>query len=130
MCVRACKRANSMDIYKGHRNMMHVMQCRPVITGHFSLSVLFSTVLCSLITHRNYQLEGLNWMIRLIENGINGILADEMVSFLPMIRSHVLLRCGSFAANVTHANVTITLPNRAWERRFRVSLSWPTATSS
>mmetsp|Transcript_11483 Transcript_11483/g.18741 ORF Transcript_11483/g.18741 Transcript_11483/m.18741 type:complete len:1481 (+) Transcript_11483:112-4554(+) len=27
---------------------------------------------------RNYQLEGLNWMIRLIENGINGILADEM----------------------------------------------------
>lgn len=27
---------------------------------------------------RQYQLEGLNWMIRLYENGINGILADEM----------------------------------------------------
>lgn len=27
---------------------------------------------------RSYQLEGLNWMIRLQENGINGILADEM----------------------------------------------------
>lgn len=27
---------------------------------------------------RPYQLEGLNWMIRLKENGINGILADEM----------------------------------------------------
>ena len=27
---------------------------------------------------RSYQLEGLNWMIRLHENGINGILADEM----------------------------------------------------
>lgn len=27
---------------------------------------------------RPYQLEGLNWMIRLTENGINGILADEM----------------------------------------------------
>jgi SWI/SNF-related matrix-associated actin-dependent regulator of chromatin subfamily A member 5 len=27
---------------------------------------------------RSYQLEGLNWMIRLNENGINGILADEM----------------------------------------------------
>ena len=27
---------------------------------------------------REYQLEGLNWMIRLMENGINGILADEM----------------------------------------------------
>lgn len=29
---------------------------------------------------RDYQLAGLNWMIRLYENGINGILADEMVS--------------------------------------------------
>jgi len=27
---------------------------------------------------RPYQLEGLNWMVRLTENGINGILADEM----------------------------------------------------
>jgi len=27
---------------------------------------------------RDYQLEGLNWMIKLMENGINGILADEM----------------------------------------------------
>ena len=27
---------------------------------------------------RPYQLEGLNWMIRLHENGLNGILADEM----------------------------------------------------
>jgi len=27
---------------------------------------------------RNYQLEGLNWMIKLNENGVNGILADEM----------------------------------------------------
>ena len=27
---------------------------------------------------RNYQLEGLQWMINLDQNGINGILADEM----------------------------------------------------
>ena len=27
---------------------------------------------------RQYQLEGLNWMVRLQENGVNGILADEM----------------------------------------------------
>jgi SWI/SNF-related matrix-associated actin-dependent regulator of chromatin subfamily A member 5 len=27
---------------------------------------------------KHYQLEGLNWLIRLQENGINGILADEM----------------------------------------------------
>lgn len=31
---------------------------------------------------RDYQLAGLNWLIRLYENGINGILADEMVSIL------------------------------------------------
>ena len=29
-------------------------------------------------TMRAYKLEGLNWLIRLQENGINGILADEM----------------------------------------------------
>ncbi|KAJ8603319.1 hypothetical protein CTAYLR_009021 [Chrysophaeum taylorii] len=29
-------------------------------------------------TMRSYQLEGLNWMIRLRNNGLNGILADEM----------------------------------------------------
>lgn len=42
-------------------------------------------------TMRPYQLEGLNWMIKLHDNGINGILADEMglgpcalsISFLP-----------------------------------------------
>ena len=27
---------------------------------------------------REYQLEGLNWMIGLHQNGVNGILADEM----------------------------------------------------
>lgn len=29
---------------------------------------------------RDYQVRGLNWLISLYENGINGILADEMVS--------------------------------------------------
>ena len=29
-------------------------------------------------TMRAYQLEGLNWMIKLHDNGINGILADEV----------------------------------------------------
>lgn len=28
---------------------------------------------------RSYQVAGLNWLIRLYENGISGILADEMV---------------------------------------------------
>jgi SNF2 family DNA or RNA helicase len=30
-------------------------------------------------TLREYQLQGLNWLIHLYDNGINGILADEMV---------------------------------------------------
>lgn len=29
-------------------------------------------------TMREYQIEGLNWMVNLARNGINGILADEM----------------------------------------------------
>ena len=36
----------------------------------------------SVIKHgvmREYQLQGLNWLIHLYDNGINGILADEMV---------------------------------------------------
>lgn len=30
---------------------------------------------------RDYQMEGLNWLIRLYHKGLNGILADEMVRF-------------------------------------------------
>ena len=29
---------------------------------------------------RDYQIQGLNWLISLYQNGINGILADEMVN--------------------------------------------------
>lgn len=44
---------------------------------------------------RQYQLEGLNWMIRLQENGVNGILADEVgtlffVIFFFFLRFHRL----------------------------------------
>jgi hypothetical protein len=34
---------------------------------------------------RDYQIQGLNWLIGLFENGINGILADEMVYTLEFI---------------------------------------------
>ena len=40
---------------------------------------------------REYQLQGLNWLIHLYDNGINGILADEMV------RSHPF--CSLFACS-------------------------------
>lgn len=38
-------------------------------------------------TLREYQIQGLNWMISLFENGINGILADEMVRFRDRVHS-------------------------------------------
>lgn len=47
------------------------------------------SLLCSLTgiqgKMRDYQLAGLNWLIRLYENGINGILADEMVCSKPAL---------------------------------------------
>jgi SWI/SNF-related matrix-associated actin-dependent regulator of chromatin subfamily A member 5 len=39
---------------------------------------------------RQYQLEGLNWMIRLQENGVNGILADEVSCFCQKINDLVI----------------------------------------
>lgn len=40
-------------------------------------------------TMREYQMQGLNWLIHLYDNGINGILADEMVNsvhhWLPLV---------------------------------------------
>ena len=38
-------------------------------------------------TMREYQLQGLNWLIHLYDNGINGILADEMVRAPCMLTS-------------------------------------------
>lgn len=35
---------------------------------------------------RSYQVQGLNWMVSLHHNGLNGILADEMVSSVPRCR--------------------------------------------
>lgn len=32
------------------------------------------------VTLKDYQLKGLNWLANLYEQGINGILADEMAS--------------------------------------------------
>jgi hypothetical protein len=37
-------------------------------------------------TMREYQLQGLNWLIHLYDNGINGILADEMVRRSPQCK--------------------------------------------
>jgi SWI/SNF-related matrix-associated actin-dependent regulator of chromatin subfamily A member 5 len=48
-------------------------------------------------TMRPYQIEGLNWMIRLHENGINGILADEMgLGILPPTYLNTYMHTSSF----------------------------------
>ena len=44
---------------------------------------------------RDYQVRGLNWLISLYENGINGILADEMVCIVHLSHhSHHVLHIG------------------------------------
>lgn len=46
---------------------------------YFYLWVCISTTDIINGSLRDYQVRGLNWLISLYENGINGILADEMV---------------------------------------------------
>lgn len=58
---------------------------------------------------RDYQVQGLNWMASLHHNGINGILADEMVSC--NVDRHIL-----FSHKLTR--------NRVWVRHSRLSHSW------
>lgn len=45
----------------------------------WSLNTLFAVIQGEM---RGYQLQGLNWMVSLHHNGLNGILADEMVRVL------------------------------------------------
>lgn len=59
--------------------------CTQAYVKYIRTEVIF---ICFLVSHldvktgkmRDYQVRGLNWLISLYENGINGILADEMVS--------------------------------------------------
>jgi hypothetical protein len=67
---------------------------------------------------REYQLQGLNWMIHLYDNGVNGILADEMVGCLPaclLLRLciMVVLPACLLLLVVVHAAVESTLPAHA-----------------
>lgn len=55
---------------------------------------------------RDYQVRGLNWLISLYENGINGILADEMVCTAPQNLIGRLVR--SMDAVLTYATVLYT----------------------
>lgn len=54
-----------MSSDEGNEGMLTRLQVQP-------------SVLSSECKIREFQLDGLNWMISLYETGINGILADEM----------------------------------------------------
>ena len=81
-------------------------------------------------TMRDYQLEGLNWMIKLYDHGINGILADEMglgktlqtISLLGYLKTVRSLR-----SSIRHALLpTVTcrhLPRHAATHRY-TSFHW------
>ena len=64
-------------------------------------------------TLREYQIQGLNWMISLFENGINGILADEMVI-------HTVLDFSLFCLD----NGLTMYQHRVWVRHCKPSPSW------
>ena len=69
---------------------------------------------------RDYQVRGLNWLISLYENGINGILADEMVCVVCVLCVCVLV----------HVLGQLLLPScctdRDWERHCRQLPCWVT----
>lgn len=46
---------------------------------------------------KSYQIKGLEWMVSLYNNHVNGILADEMVSFFHAIT--IFLQCCPFSCN-------------------------------
>lgn len=72
------------------RVMRHTSSRNPPAVSHYKIAQLLVINWPGLVingTMRAYQLQGLNWMVALHHNGLNGILADEMVSadrlFLP-----------------------------------------------
>ncbi len=60
------------------KNRLHVRYFYTVAflkNPHFDVIVIHGLM-------RSYQIQGLNWMVSLHHNGLNGILADEMVLIL------------------------------------------------
>nr|CCA22100.1 Putative SWI/SNF related putative [Albugo laibachii Nc14] len=63
-CKRDSRKAHEViDLEDGHTRVTRIM--------HQPKTIEFGTM-------KPYQLEGLNWMVRLHDSGVNGILADEM----------------------------------------------------
>lgn len=72
---------NSEDMFITHWPVSP--PCMTFIPNFFPYFHLFYFLTIGLVVKhmkmRDYQIEGLNWLIQLYDNGINGILADEMV---------------------------------------------------
>lgn len=79
---------------------------------------------------RDYQVRGLNWLISLYENGINGILADEMVSSFSdskLLPLHLLYTDGYFYLTIlSYLHGLLYLLLRVWGRLCRLLLCWVT----
>ncbi len=70
-------------------------------------------------TLREYQMQGLNWMIHLYDNGINGILADEMVGGDSLSRAWGLMRKANARNRVRRQRVSEML---MWGDCFGISV--------
>lgn len=82
---------------------------------------------------RKYQLEGLQWLVSLYNNQLNGILADEMVRSDRHRRArqgrcdaHACCTIASSHAS-NHSCVLSSLSLRVWARQSSLSRCWPTS---
>ncbi len=77
---------------------------------------------------RDYQVRGLNWLISLYENGINGILADEMVSTWSESKQLILyLKKNNkylHHALLFYLHTLLYLTHRVWGRLCRLLPCW------
>ena len=79
-------------------------------------------------TLKPYQLEGLNWMIHLMEKGLNGILADEMgLGKTVSWKNRERILSGVISA---HLHILTTLVFYSSQYSSKASPSWPTSTST
>lgn len=63
---------------------------------------------------RDYQVHGLNWLIKLYDNCINGILADEMVNFLCFYHDCCMCSIETFSCVVCHEKLNRPKTTLKW----------------
>lgn len=63
---------------------------------------------------REYQIQGLNWLIHLYDNGINGILADEMVRLASASPHYCAMRAAPEASPAGGICWRVTAAGAGW----------------